>query len=96
MSIYRCTLENLIRQVLTDAGIEFLSDQDSGEKRNPSGLDFKLLEENVEIEVKRYASDRTGEQMKRAPDIIFVQGSVACAFLAKLLVNYYMGGRRNG
>lgn len=39
----------------------------------------------VEIEVKHFHSERTGAQMKRAPNVIVAQGEPAVRFLAEAL-----------
>ncbi len=54
------------------------------EDENPSHLDF-LLDNGIEIEVKRMHSDRIAAQMARAPNVIAAQGEEAVRFLASLL-----------
>lgn len=74
-------MECLIYDALVDAGIDFATDYGGG---NPSGLDFRLSN-GVEIEVKRFHSDRIGEQMKRADNVIVAQGKEAVETLANLI-----------
>ncbi|MBB4152882.1 transcriptional regulator with XRE-family HTH domain [Sphingomonas jinjuensis] len=72
-------LERVIETALIDAGIRYVGDRDG---QNPSALDFRLLDFDVEIEVKRFYTARTGEQMARASNVIAVQGEKAVRFLA--------------
>lgn len=74
-------MEALVAQALTRAGIGYSRDEGGG---NPSGLDFGL-ENGVQIEVKRFHTDRIAEQMSRAPDVVAVQGEGAVGFVAGLL-----------
>jgi hypothetical protein len=73
-------MERIIASALDDAGIRYVTDGDG----NPSGLDFRL-ESGVEIEVKRFHSDRIGDQMKRAENVIVAQGFDAVMMLAELI-----------
>ena len=75
-------MELQVALALRAAGIPFLPDRDG---LNPSGLDFSLPEERVEIEVKRMHSPRIAEQMARVPDVIVAQGPRAVAFLARAI-----------
>lgn len=75
----RDPMERVIEQALIDAGIRFTTD-DGGE--NESRLDFHLTDYDVSIEVKRFYTARTGEQMARAPNVIVAQGERAVRFLA--------------
>lgn len=54
-------------------------------RRDPTGLDFRLIDENVELEVKRYYTNRMARQMQSAPNVIAIQGEVAVKFMAFLL-----------
>jgi transcriptional regulator with XRE-family HTH domain len=72
-------LERMIEQALVDAGIPYFTDR-GGETE--SRLDFYLPSIDVAIEVKRFYSTRTGEQMARAPNVIVAQGEAAVRFLA--------------
>jgi hypothetical protein len=53
------------------------------DRGNPSNL-FRL-ENGIEIEVKRFHTDRVGAQLARAENVILAQGAEAVAFLAELL-----------
>ena len=72
-------LERMVEEALIAAGIPYLTDQ-GGETE--SRLDFHLPGLNVAIEVKRFYSSRTGEQIARAPNVIVAQGEAAVRFLA--------------
>lgn len=72
-------IERLIEQALIDAGIRYVMDQGGGTQ---SRLDFRLIDYDIELEVKRFYSARTGEQMARAPNVIVAQGEAAVRFLA--------------
>jgi transcriptional regulator with XRE-family HTH domain len=72
-------MERIIEQALIDAGIAFRTDQDGGTE---TALDFYLPAYDVSIEVKRFYTARTGEQMARAPNVIVAQGERAVRFLA--------------
>ena len=51
-----------------------------------NGLDFYLPDADVYIECKRFHSDRIGEQMKRAENVIVIQGMTAAQFFAKTVM----------
>jgi hypothetical protein len=74
-------MECLIYDALVDADIDFTTDYGGG---NPSGLDFRLSN-GVEIEVKRFHSDRISDQMRRADNVIVAQGKLAVETLADLI-----------
>ncbi len=75
----RDPMEREIEAALIEAGIAFTTD-DGGQ--NESRLDFHLVDFDISIEVKRFYSARTGEQMARAPNVIVAQGERAVRFLA--------------
>jgi transcriptional regulator with XRE-family HTH domain len=75
-------MEQIIERALQDAGLRYATDHGGV---NPSRLDFRLLDYDVEIEVKRFHTDRIGEQMKRAPNVIVAQGEAAVRLLADAL-----------
>jgi hypothetical protein len=75
-------MEQIIERALQDAGIRYITDQGG---KNPSRLDFRLPCHDVEIEVKRFHSERTGDQMKRAANVIVAQGDAAVRLLADAL-----------
>jgi len=52
------------------------------------GLDFKLNDYDIFIEVKQFHTDRISDQMSRADNVIAVQGREAAKFLAGLLCDY--------
>ena len=72
-------MERIIEQALNEAGIIFVTDQGGA---NETRLDFYLPTYDVAIEVKRFYSARTSEQMARAPNVIVAQGETAIRFLA--------------
>jgi hypothetical protein len=74
-------MEMLVAEALARAGVRFEHDF-SGKTK---GLDFFLPEHDIFIEVKRFHSDRIGEQMSRAENVIAVQGKAAVEFLAVAL-----------
>ena len=75
-------LEQMLAHALQKSGIVFIRDR-NGE--NPSGLDFLLPNLGIEIEVKRFHSDRIGEQMSRAENVIALQGEVAVRWFCEIL-----------
>lgn len=75
----RDPLEREVEKALIEAGIDFETDNGGG---NDSRLDFFLPQWDVHIEVKRFYTARTGEQMARAPNVIVAQGEKAVRFLA--------------
>lgn len=75
-------MEAIIAQALTAAGLGYTRDMGGG---NPSGLDFKLTGNGVEIEVKRFHTSRIADQMARAENVIAIQGEEAVRFFAALL-----------
>lgn len=81
----RDPLEALVAAALEAAGIRYLRDSGPVRKRNPSNLDFLLPDHGVEIEVKRYHSERIAEQMSRAPNVIALQGEPAVRFFCAAL-----------
>jgi hypothetical protein len=56
---------------------------------NPRHLDFYLPEFDLYIEVKRFHTDRTAEQMKRVPDILVIQGMKAAVSFVKMIGGYH-------
>jgi hypothetical protein len=75
-------MEQLIEGALKAANIEYRTDMGGG---NPSGLDFLLPQEGVEIEVKRMHTPRVAEQMARVENVIVAQGPKAVALLAAMI-----------
>jgi len=74
-------MERLTSTALRSAGIEFITDHDPS---SPAGLDFYLPRFDVHIEVKRFHSDRVMGQLRRANDVILLQGARAVEFFAAL------------
>lgn len=72
-------LEEIIAQALDHVGEPYLTAENG---QNPSGLDFRLPDRGVEIEVKAFHTPRIEEQMSRAPNVIAVQGRQAVELLA--------------
>jgi hypothetical protein len=75
-------MERLVEEALLRAGIRYMSEAKDG---NPSGLDFRLPDHGIEIEVKRFHSDRIAAQMARAPNVIALQGEAAVRFFCDRL-----------
>jgi hypothetical protein len=82
MRVLADPMEQLIEAALRGANVEFRTDEGGG---NPSGLDFLLPNEGVEIEVKRMHTPRIAEQMSRAENVIVAQGPKAVALLAAMI-----------
>lgn len=78
----RDPLEREIEAALVEAGIDFHTDEGGGTE---SRLDFYLPQLDVFIEVKRFYTSRTGEQIARAPNVIVAQGERAVRFLAQAI-----------
>lgn len=72
-------MEKIIREALSDADIRFVCDGEGETKK----LDFYLPDDDLYIEVKRFHSDRIGEQMSRAENVIAIQGMKAAEFFAR-------------
>ena len=75
-------MERMVESALQAAGIAYETDRDG---RNASNLDFRLPDYGVEIEVKRFHSDRIAAQMARAPNVIALQGEAAVRFFCERL-----------
>jgi len=73
-------MERIIAAALQDAGISYVR-----EAYNEARLDFYLPDFDTHIEVKQFHSERIGEQMERANNVIAVQGRTAVNFLAELI-----------
>lgn len=73
-------MERIIAEALDAVGISYITDAQG----NPSALDFRM-ENGIEIEVKRYHSDRIAAQMKRANNVIAVQGEAAVRWFAQMI-----------
>ena len=75
-------MERMVERALIDAGIAYVTDRDG---RNESRLDFRLIDYDVEIEVKRFHSPRIADQMARADNVIAIQGEPAIRFFCDVL-----------
>lgn len=75
-------MERLVEEALMKAGIAYVSEANGG---NPSRLDFRLPDHGIEIEVKRFHSERIAAQMARAPNVIALQGEASVRFFCELL-----------
>jgi hypothetical protein len=75
-------MEEIIAQALIAAREPYVTGEGGG---NPSGLDFCLTDHDIEIEVKRFHSERIAGQMSRADDVIAIQGEKAIRYFADLL-----------
>lgn len=75
----RDPMERQIEEALIESGIRYQTDIGGDTK---TALDFYLPDFDVSLEVKRFYSARTGEQMARAPNVIVAQGEAAVRFLA--------------
>lgn len=73
-------MEGMIRGALKRAAIRYVEGD-----RNDARLDFFLPDHGIYIEVKQFHSDRIGEQMSRAPNVIAVQGRQAVEWLVALI-----------
>lgn len=78
----RDPMERIVEQALIDAGIDYETDDGGGTE---SRLDFYLPAFDISIEVKRFYTARTGEQIARAPNVIVAQGERAIRFLAQAI-----------
>ena len=77
-------MEMLIERALISRGLWYKTDHGGG---NEAGLDFYLPGLDVHIEVKQFHSERSNEQLSRAPNVILAQGEGAVNFLAHLIAN---------
>lgn len=80
-------MEKIMRDALTREGFTFTEDGKPGGEIN-KGLDFHLTDYGIQIEVKQFHSPRIADQMRRAPNVIAVQGRDAVEFLAALLTDF--------
>ena len=72
-------VERIIADALDKAGIAYVCETD---QENSARLDFYLPDTGIYIEAKRMASDRSAEQLRRANNVILVQGLEAARALA--------------
>lgn len=73
-------MEDAIERWLLANGIRYRRADDEAATR----LDFFLPDFNVYIECKRFHTPRTNDQLKRAPNVIVVQGMECIGFLKML------------
>lgn len=76
-------VERIIYDALVAAGIPFAMDGDRAGGRC-RGLDF-VTDAGIFIECKRFHTDRVAEQMKRADNVICIQGMAAARFFAEAI-----------
>jgi len=79
-------MEALIKDALESSGIAYST---PASRRDATGLDFRLEDYGVEIEVKRFHSPRIERQMASEPNVIAVQGEDAAKFMARLLATFW-------
>ena len=75
-------MERLVAQALRRSGIRYAREHEPG---NVATLDFYLPDFDAYIEVKRFHSDRIAGQMKRAPNVIVLQGEAAVQLFCDIL-----------
>lgn len=76
-------LEKIVAGALDYAGIRYL--HESADKSTCCGLDFYLPGHATFIEVTAYHTPRKIEQMRRARNIILIQGAAAAETFALML-----------
>ena len=88
-------MERICGQALRAAGVAFITDHEAA---SPARLDFYLPESDLHIEVKRFHSERVAEQLRRAENVILLQGAGAVQFFASLMTatEYSVGTERSG
>lgn len=74
-------LERIVRAALEASDLWFVEEEDE----RALGLDFYLPAVDVHIEVKQFHTERISEQMKRAPNVIAIQGMDAARLFAQML-----------
>lgn len=70
-----------VRSALAIRGVDFVEEEDPRAKN----LDFYLPDYDLHIEVKQFHSDRSNEQLRRASNIILIQGMEAARTFTYLL-----------
>lgn len=75
-------MERLTASALIAAGIEFITDH---EPESPASLDFFLPDSDLHIEVKRFHSERVADQLRRAENVILLQGRASVRFFSSLV-----------
>lgn len=75
-------IERIIESALIDAGVEYYSEMSAD---NVHRLDFHLPAYDIAIEVKRFYSQRSADQLGRYPNMIFVQGAKAARAVAAMI-----------
>ena len=73
-------IERLIAEALTTAGLAYTAGDATASK-----LDFHVPALGIDIEVKRFHSDRIAKQMARSDNVILAQGEVAIRALAGMI-----------
>ena len=75
-------LEQSVADALDSRGIKWLHEDENG---NEARLDFYLPDSGIYIEVKQAYTPRADAQLKRAENIILIQGIEAVELFVKLL-----------
>ncbi|CAB4218679.1 hypothetical protein UFOVP1605_41 [uncultured Caudovirales phage] len=75
-----CDLEQSLADSLTEVGISFIH-----ESQRKQRLDFYLPDFDIWIEVKKFDSERTGEQIKSQENVVLIQGKKAMEFFIGVL-----------
>lgn len=74
-------VEREVRSALAIRGVDFVEEEDPRAKN----LDFYLPDYDLHIEVKQFHTERSNEQLSRAPNVILIQGMGAASAFATLL-----------
>ena len=74
--VYGDELERYIGETLFEAGIRF---------ERPERLDFFLPDNNVFLEIKRFHSERSSDQLHSQDNIILIQGKESVLFFCNIL-----------
>ena len=72
-------IEKIVASALDKRGLQYLCDGDG----ETYGLDFRLPDPDLCIEVKQFHSDRISEQMARTKNVIAIQGVEAAQWFAR-------------
>ena len=79
-------LEDAAAALLDELGVRYERDD------NVSGLDFKLLDYPVYVEVKQFHSERIADQMSRVRNVIVIQGTESLEVLRALFAAEKIAG----
>lgn len=75
-----CDLEQSLANQLTENGILFIH-----ESQQVQRLDFYLPHSDIWIEVKKFDSERTANQIKSQENVVLIQGKKAMEFFIGVL-----------